>query len=130
MDGQKPYRWFFILAIIYAILKIAESFIVTIPLLGQTLSLFLFPISLAWLILSIVLLIKFIKNKLPGFYLVLPIYYIADFILSFIIGIAVGISAMASGVSDPTGGASWLIYITIIGAIFEIGYAIFMLIRK
>jgi hypothetical protein len=130
MAEQRPYRWFFILAIIYAILKIAESFIVTIPVLGQIFGIILFPISLAWLILSIILLVKFIMIKLSGVYLVLPIYYIADFILSFMVGIVVGVSAMASGVSDPIGGASWLIYITAIGAIFETGYAIFMLVRR
>ncbi len=130
MPRKKSYKWFFISAIIYAILKIGESFIVTIPVMSQKLAPILIPISLAWLILSIVLLVKFIRNKLPWTYLVLPIYYIADFILSFILAIIVGISAILNGITDPLSGASWIIYITTIGAIFEIGYSIFMLTRK
>lgn len=128
MKRQKLYRWFFICAIIYAAYKAVMSFFLVIPIVGQILSFFLFPIPLAWLAFSIAILVLFIKDKFPKVYLVLPIYYITGFVLSFMFGVIYGmvIGIFTMGMIDPFTGI-FIIITTCILAIFEIIYAALIL---
>jgi len=131
MQTQKSYRWFFILALVYAIFRIGWKISLFGGMLHGFLIIWWLQIASAWFILSLVLLIVFIKNKLPKAYLVLPFYYLLVdgglfayimFFFTFIISL-----------TKTAGNHALFIFhiiIAVITSMFEIGYPIFMLHRK
>src|SRR3989338_8598043 len=83
----KIYGWYLVLVGIYALINAAGSYIVTIPKLGDIYAQAFRPMPSAWLLLNLVLLIIFVTKKFERISMVLPIYYIADYFLSIILGI-------------------------------------------
>ncbi len=125
---QKKFRWFFAAAIIYALFKIAQSIVLVIPGLGALLSMFFFPIAVVWVIFAAVMLVVFIRNKKRGLWLVLPIYYIFDFMFSFLLGLIITFVAIAAD-NPALAAGSWMIFVTAIMGFAEILFAGFMLLR-
>jgi hypothetical protein len=124
-DSTRKYNWFFILAIILAIISIISSFFIIIPVIGLVVSLLLLPIYLIWFVISIIMLIVFLKNNSHWTYLVLPIYYIITSIFSVIIGFSLGLSG-----NDYLSLSPSMVYLTILFSTLEIIYASYMLLRK
>ena len=91
--NSKFFKIYFILAIIFAIVGLFSSFFHNFETWGQTIGVDIYFISIysiAIFILSIVAVYSFWQNKFSKITLIIPIYYIVIFILTFVYGLMVG----------------------------------------
>ncbi|MBI1970349.1 hypothetical protein HYS47_01235 [Candidatus Woesearchaeota archaeon] len=123
---QQAYGWYLVLVGIYALLNALGSYLITVPRLGEIYAVTFQPMPTAWLLLNIVLLIIFVTKKFDKTALVLPIYYIADYFISIVLGIVL---VYHYNITDLAG-QTWITIITGITSIFEIGFALYLWYRK
>lgn len=131
--NSKFFKTYFILMIIWAVIGLIDSFFITgsKETFGQinmvyTLLLWLFVFAI--LVLSIIALVLFIKNKFSKISLVLPIYHIVAVILIIVYGIIWGVtSAILGNPITNQAVTSLLIGIGIISSLFELVFSGYIL---
>ena len=123
---KKIFNWDLVLVMVYAVLNLAESYIVTLPAIGDKIAMFLIPLPTCWGVLNMILLVIFFTQNYERVAYILPIYYIADYFLSIILG---AILVYKYGITSLIG-QTWLILLTAFFSIFEIGFALYLFYRK
>lgn len=134
MEKQNTlFKTYYILAIIYSLFGIIDATLfraITIPSIMKIIWVILVGIlSTVVFVMSIVVLIFFIKDKLPKITLVVPIFHLIAVPLLFIIGMIWGVMLVMQGITDPTAIVTpmWLIGFGIITSLFELGFSIYVL---
>jgi len=129
--GRKFFKAYFILAIIFALVGLLDSFISLgyshVPILWQ---IFTGLFALAILVLSVIALVIFTKNKFKKITLVIPIYYLAVTILSFLVGVVFGFVLVSQG--RPIGELSIpsiFIPLGIIASLFELIFSTYIFLK-
>ncbi len=123
---KSVFWWYPPLVILYAIFNLGLGVAVTIPKYGDILAGAAVDITMAWLVFNLILLIVFIAKHYEAIALVLPIYYLVDYVFSMGIGmilkVVYGLNSLA--------GQTWFIGFTAVFAMFEIGFALYLIFRN
>ena len=123
---KKVYHWYPFLVILYGVTKLIESFLVTIPATWDVYANIFVNLSMGWLVFNLILLIRFLWGRFETAALVLPIYYIIDYLLSLAFGY---ILAAQYGFTSLEG-QSWFISLTAVFVLFEIGFGLYLIFRR
>jgi hypothetical protein len=123
---QKLYSWYPYLIIAYAIMKLIEAYIVTLPKIDPSIANFFLPFSWGWLVFNLMLLFVFVKNRFERIALVMPIYYLVDYALSLGLG---AILALQYGLTTLAG-QTWILLLTVLFTLFEISFAYYLIYRR
>ena len=85
-------------------------------------------ITLGVVVLSVIAIFNFRKNKLSNITLIIPIYHIVLAVATFIYGIILGIGAIISGINpDNIVIPSWFTLSAIISSLFELVFSVYIL---
>ncbi len=101
-NNSKFFKTYFILMIIWAIIGLIDSLFITggKETYGQiniVYALFIGTLEFAILVLSVISIVIFVKNKFSKISLVLPIYHIVAAILIFVYGVLWGLTSAIQG---------------------------------
>ena len=99
-EQKKMYKWYYIAALVIALIQIAEVSVLLQPENLLFVALITAPIGFFWNILNIVMIVMIVKKKIEKKGLVIPILFLSDIIFSTIVGAIFGAKAILSG-ADP-----------------------------
>ncbi len=120
------YAWYPVLVILYALVKLFEVVILTAPSPNEKLAYLFVDVSMVWLVFNLLLFIRFLTGGFEPVAFVMPIYYVADYLLSLVFGFLLaslyGFQSLA--------GQTWFIVVTSAFVAFEIGFALYLLFRR